>query len=157
MWDIDICHISLLVAVPMLTRVYMQDINGRNVTLLSHGGQIYAFDSVCYHMGGPLGAAGDIEELGSHLVISCPWHHRKVPNFSNCKSSTSFKCLLVNMLSPTSCEIGVHDMSGVAIPLKFFDDDCEGRVLQWHKYLSSWQKLDCALMWYLCADWPSDW
>ena len=56
----------------------LQELQGRSITFLRHKGQIHAFDSNCYHMGGPL-AEGDIEELaGGHLCITCPWHKYKV-------------------------------------------------------------------------------
>ncbi|CAE8594323.1 unnamed protein product [Polarella glacialis] len=48
----------------------------RFVTVLSAGGQLRAFDAICYHAGGPLGL-GDIEEIGPDKLpcVSCPWHH----------------------------------------------------------------------------------
>jgi len=49
---------------------------GRFITVLGIGGRLRAFDSVCYHAGGPLGL-GDIEEAGEggRPCIRCPWHH----------------------------------------------------------------------------------
>lgn len=37
------------------------------------GSEVYALDSICYHMGGPL-VEGDIEEIAGHTTIVCPWH-----------------------------------------------------------------------------------
>ena len=58
--------------------VIRQEFDGRTVTVLGHQDKIYAFDAMCFHFGGPLGAGGDIEEIGNRPVISCPWHHQKV-------------------------------------------------------------------------------
>eukprot|EP01116_Phalansterium_solitarium_P024182 TRINITY_DN8780_c0_g4_i1.p1 TRINITY_DN8780_c0_g4~~TRINITY_DN8780_c0_g4_i1.p1 ORF type:complete len:298 (+),score=40.02 TRINITY_DN8780_c0_g4_i1:235-1128(+) len=49
----------------------------RDVTLFNVKGEIYAMDSVCYHMGGPL-IDGDIEDFGGHTCIVCPWHRYKI-------------------------------------------------------------------------------
>ena len=38
---------------------------------------VYAIDSICYHMGGPL-IDGDIEELLGQPHIVCPWHHYRI-------------------------------------------------------------------------------
>lgn len=35
-------------------------------------------DSVCSHMGGPLGEQGDIEDIEGSACIRCPWHGRRV-------------------------------------------------------------------------------
>ena len=48
------------------------------MTLIRLKGKVHAFDSICYHAGGPLGA-GDIEDIdvgGSRVsCVRCPWHH----------------------------------------------------------------------------------
>lgn len=53
----------------------------RLLTVLRVQGQLRAFDSACYHAGGPLGL-GDIEDVaaagGSRTCISCPWHHHLI-------------------------------------------------------------------------------
>jgi nitrite reductase/ring-hydroxylating ferredoxin subunit len=55
-----------------------QELYGRSVTILRYKGQVHALDSKCYHMGGPLGEEGDIEDLGNgQTCISCPWHNYK--------------------------------------------------------------------------------
>lgn len=57
----------------------MQELHGRTVTLLRHRGTVHAVDSLCWHMGGPLGEEGDIEELANgELCIRCPWHQFRV-------------------------------------------------------------------------------
>ena len=38
---------------------------------------LYAIDSICYHMGGPL-TDGDIEELLGQPHIVCPWHRFRI-------------------------------------------------------------------------------
>jgi len=45
------------------------EIDGREVVLANVGGQIYAFQGVCTHRGGPLG-----EGLLMGEVVECPWH-----------------------------------------------------------------------------------
>jgi nitrite reductase/ring-hydroxylating ferredoxin subunit len=47
----------------------------RFITVVDAGGGVLrAFDSICYHAGGPLGI-GDIEEIGEGIkCIKCPWH-----------------------------------------------------------------------------------
>jgi len=51
------------------------EVQGRIVTVLTHKGTPYCFDTVCYHAGGPLGKGliEDIEEVGASCV-KCPWH-----------------------------------------------------------------------------------
>jgi len=49
----------------------------RFVSVLRHAGRLHAFDSVCYHAGGPLGL-GDVEEVGGRACVACPWHHYQV-------------------------------------------------------------------------------
>ncbi len=39
--------------------------------------KLYAIDSVCYHMGGPL-TIGDIEDVNGKECVRCPWHHYPV-------------------------------------------------------------------------------
>eukprot|EP00977_Amphora_coffeiformis_P003278 scaffold609_cov170-Amphora_coffeaeformis.AAC.32 len=59
----------------------------RAVAIFRYQGALFAIDHHCYHMGGPLAAARDIEELSftskagderamatSHACITCPWH-----------------------------------------------------------------------------------
>lgn len=53
----------------------MQVLEGRTITVLLHEGKPYCLDSKCYHMGGPLGELGDIEEYNGTSCIRCPWHN----------------------------------------------------------------------------------
>lgn len=59
-----------------------QELHGRDVTVIRHKGKLYALDALCYHLGGPLGEEGDIEDIssgqGNNACITCPWHHHKV-------------------------------------------------------------------------------
>lgn len=56
----------------------LQEVFGRSVTLLWHGGKMYCVDSLCSHMGGPL-SEGDIEDMPDGTAcIKCPWHSFKV-------------------------------------------------------------------------------
>ena len=55
-----------------------QDVFSRTVTVLRHQGNVYCMDAACSHMGGPLGAEGDIEDFDGRSCIRCPWHGRKV-------------------------------------------------------------------------------
>jgi len=48
-------------------------LQGRSITLVRHHGKVYCIDSVCYHVGGPLGI-GDIEDIDGQACIKCPWH-----------------------------------------------------------------------------------
>ena len=52
--------------------------SGRTISVLQHQNRYHAVDSACFHMGGPLGEQGDIEELGGNACLVCPWHGRKV-------------------------------------------------------------------------------
>lgn len=45
------------------------EIDGREIALFNVGGEYYALDNECTHVGGPLGE-GDID--GS--TVTCPWH-----------------------------------------------------------------------------------
>ncbi|KAH9599607.1 Flavoprotein pyridine nucleotide cytochrome reductase-like [Trypanosoma melophagium] len=45
----------------------------RNIAVYQYGGQFFALDNACYHHGGPL-LEGDIEDMGGHPCIVCPWH-----------------------------------------------------------------------------------
>jgi nitrite reductase/ring-hydroxylating ferredoxin subunit len=47
------------------------EVDGRDILLLNHGGQIYAVDNTCPHMGAPL-EAGKLTEYGAFV---CPRHH----------------------------------------------------------------------------------
>lgn len=49
----------------------------RNVAVYNHKGHFYAMDNACYHHGGPL-LNGDIEELGGHPCVICPWHSYRI-------------------------------------------------------------------------------
>lgn len=49
----------------------------RNVAVYHHRGKFYAIDNACYHHGGPL-LQGDIEELGGHPCVVCPWHSYRI-------------------------------------------------------------------------------
>ncbi|XP_031566428.1 Rieske domain-containing protein-like [Actinia tenebrosa] len=53
-------------------------VNNHKIALLKYRGIVYAMDSKCPHMGGPL-HLGDIEELGEAKLpcIVCPWHSWK--------------------------------------------------------------------------------
>ncbi|CAL8468768.1 g8309 [Coccomyxa elongata] len=59
-----------------------KELHGRPVTVIRHSGKLYALDAKCYHMGGPLGEEGDIEDIGSGAsgaaCITCPWHNHKI-------------------------------------------------------------------------------
>eukprot|EP00744_Colponema_vietnamica_P015132 GILI01021210.1.p1 GENE.GILI01021210.1~~GILI01021210.1.p1 ORF type:complete len:626 (-),score=115.74 GILI01021210.1:133-2010(-) len=49
----------------------------RNIAVFLHKGTFYAIDNACYHHGGPL-HNGDIEDLGGHPCIICPWHSYRI-------------------------------------------------------------------------------
>jgi nitrite reductase/ring-hydroxylating ferredoxin subunit len=49
----------------------LEKADGREVLLINHQGRIYALQSRCTHMGGPL-VKGKVTEEG---LIVCPWHH----------------------------------------------------------------------------------
>lgn len=57
-------------------------IRGRRITVLTllrpsksrAEPQYYAIDSVCYHMGGPLGSEGREVRVGNRNCVKCPWH-----------------------------------------------------------------------------------
>lgn len=51
--------------------------SGRGVLLIRHAGVVRCMDHACYHHGGPL-LHGDIEDLGGHACIVCPWHTYKI-------------------------------------------------------------------------------
>ena len=68
--------------VPVCSLVDLRDrlhakVKDRYVTLISHDSEIYCIDSVCFHMGGPLGG-GDIEEINGSSCLVCPWHKLKI-------------------------------------------------------------------------------
>lgn len=44
-------------------------VNGKPVALFLHGGQVYAMDDVCPHMGASLGSGAVVDG-----VVCCPWH-----------------------------------------------------------------------------------
>jgi Rieske [2Fe-2S] domain len=57
----------------------LQEVYGRSVTLLRYGGKVFCVDSLCSHMGGPLGQTGDIEDMeDGSACIKCPWHNFRV-------------------------------------------------------------------------------
>ncbi|CAM39162.1 conserved hypothetical protein [Leishmania braziliensis MHOM/BR/75/M2904] len=49
----------------------------RNIAVVCHRNELYAIDNACYHHGGPL-LLGDIEEMGGHPCIVCPWHSYRI-------------------------------------------------------------------------------
>ncbi|KAG5477346.1 hypothetical protein LSCM4_04565 [Leishmania orientalis] len=49
----------------------------RNIAVICHRDELYAIDNACYHHGGPL-LLGDIEEMGGHPCVVCPWHNYKI-------------------------------------------------------------------------------
>lgn len=49
----------------------------RNIAVVCYRNELYAIDNACYHHGGPL-LLGDIEEMGGHPCIVCPWHSYKI-------------------------------------------------------------------------------
>ncbi|AYU79552.1 Rieske [2Fe-2S] domain/Rieske-like [2Fe-2S] domain containing protein, putative [Leishmania donovani] len=49
----------------------------RNIAVVCYRNELYAIDNACYHHGGPL-LLGDIEEMGGHPCIICPWHSYKI-------------------------------------------------------------------------------
>lgn len=52
-------------------------LNDRFISIINHQGILACIDSVCFHMGGPLGA-GDIEDVAGYSCIVCPWHRLKI-------------------------------------------------------------------------------
>uniref|UniRef100_A0A2C9LQI3 Rieske domain-containing protein n=1 Tax=Biomphalaria glabrata TaxID=6526 RepID=A0A2C9LQI3_BIOGL len=52
-------------------------IDGKDIFILLHKGQLFAFDSFCYHAGGPL-YLGDIKDTSEYSCIVCPWHKYKL-------------------------------------------------------------------------------
>nr|CCC89701.1 unnamed protein product [Trypanosoma congolense IL3000] len=52
-------------------------IGERNIAVYFYNKQFYAIDNACYHHGGPL-LDGDIEEMGGHPCIVCPWHQYRI-------------------------------------------------------------------------------
>jgi nitrite reductase/ring-hydroxylating ferredoxin subunit len=64
----------------------LKEVLGRSVTLLRHGGKVYCVDSLCSHMGGPLGQTGDIEDMqDGSACIKCPWHNFRFDLTSGCR------------------------------------------------------------------------
>ena len=57
-------------ALPQETRQVVK-IDNRSILLINHSGQVYAVDSICPHMRGPL-QKGQVTSDGA---IVCPWHH----------------------------------------------------------------------------------
>ena len=61
------------------TRFHCQ-VKDRYITIIkSESGtdSFHCIDSICFHMGGPLGA-GDVEDVAGHSCIVCPWHYLKI-------------------------------------------------------------------------------
>ena len=72
------------------SRRKMVSINGREVVVLRHGDQFYAYENLCLHMGGPVAEGiliprveaiitADGSQLGERfnedeMHIVCPWH-----------------------------------------------------------------------------------
>ncbi|XP_059173559.1 Rieske domain-containing protein-like [Physella acuta] len=52
-------------------------VGGKDIFVVLNNGQPYAFDSFCYHAGGPL-YQGDIEDVSGKWCIVCPWHKYKI-------------------------------------------------------------------------------
>uniref|UniRef100_A0A8D0GF65 Rieske domain-containing protein n=2 Tax=Sphenodon punctatus TaxID=8508 RepID=A0A8D0GF65_SPHPU len=52
-------------------------VNDREIVVFYHEEKFYAMDCRCYHAGGPL-HLGEIEDIGGHLCIICPWHMYKI-------------------------------------------------------------------------------
>ncbi|KAI5607228.1 Rieske domain-containing protein-like isoform X1 [Silurus asotus] len=80
-------------------------VNGRDVLVLHHQGELYALDSHCYHAGGPL-QNGDIEEVAGRVCIVCPWHKYKI---SVCDGEGVYQAVdpSVKPLKPRWCFKGV--------------------------------------------------
>lgn len=53
------------------------NVNGRDIVVFYHNQQFYAMDQHCYHAGGPL-EQGDIEDVGGHWCIICPYHKQRI-------------------------------------------------------------------------------
>lgn len=53
---------------------FLVTVGGRAIAIIAYCGRFYAIDNFCYHHGGPL-LMGDIEDVGGHTCIICPWHH----------------------------------------------------------------------------------
>ena len=49
----------------------------RNIAVFNIRGNYYAIDNACYHHGGPL-HNGDVEDMGGHPCIICPWHSYRI-------------------------------------------------------------------------------
>ncbi|EKF31073.1 hypothetical protein MOQ_005098 [Trypanosoma cruzi marinkellei] len=49
----------------------------RNIAVYRYKDRFYALDNACYHHGGSL-LEGDIEEMGSHPCVVCPWHEYRI-------------------------------------------------------------------------------
>lgn len=47
--------------------------SGRGVLVMLIGETLSCVDALCYHHGAPL-IDGDVEDIGGHVVIRCPWH-----------------------------------------------------------------------------------
>jgi nitrite reductase/ring-hydroxylating ferredoxin subunit len=70
--EVPVCALDELVAVG---RKLVEAPDGREVCVVHHKGNLYAFDRRCYHVGYPMDQ-GDIEELGGRMCINCPLHNR---------------------------------------------------------------------------------
>lgn len=45
----------------------------RSIAVIYYKNRFFAMDNACYHHGGPL-LMGDIEDVGGHMCLVCPWH-----------------------------------------------------------------------------------
>lgn len=52
-------------------------VGSRNIAVYNARGNFYAIDNACYHHGGPL-LNGDIEDVGGHPCVVCPWHSYRI-------------------------------------------------------------------------------
>ncbi|XP_060738350.1 Rieske domain-containing protein [Tachysurus vachellii] len=80
-------------------------VNGRDVLVFHHQGELHALDARCYHAGGPL-QNGDIEEVAGRVCIVCPWHKYKI---SVCDGEGVYQAVdpSVKPLKPRWCTKGV--------------------------------------------------
>ncbi|XP_031553525.1 Rieske domain-containing protein-like [Actinia tenebrosa] len=52
-------------------------VDGRQVAMFYHDGEIFVLDHSCYHAGGPL-SLGDIEDIQGRPCVICPYHKYKI-------------------------------------------------------------------------------
>ncbi len=75
----------------------LQEVHGRRIVVFNHHGRVFAMDSLCSHMGYPLGMKGcveDIEDAAGNVqsCITCPAHGRKVCPTAHRRS----RCLILH-------------------------------------------------------------